>query len=236
MAGRDAVLRMAGGGPGRPPAVRRRRLPRVPRRRPGQQARAADGHQRARGLPGPQAGPAERGRAGRAARRARARAHRGVRRVGPRPTAARLPPSWDLPHHRYRGTEVTVGAMAGAACAEWHLHAWDLARSLGKDYRPADPELVLAAWRAGMPQLWPAPAGDPGPGRGRSLAFPADRVGPGSGLAAGVRWSAADRSTAAVLHYQPPARWTGGSATCTGGRARPRSRARRQGKVLVRDL
>jgi hypothetical protein len=49
--------------------------------------------------------------------------------------------------------------MAGAACAEWHLHAWDLARSLGKDYRPADPEIVLAAWRAGMPQLWPAPAG-----------------------------------------------------------------------------
>jgi hypothetical protein len=45
--------------------------------------------------------------------------------------------------------------MAGLACAEWHLHAWDLARSLGKDYRPADPELVLAAWRAGTPQLWP---------------------------------------------------------------------------------
>src|SRR6266581_756252 len=52
--------------------------------------------------------------------------------------------------------DVTVGAMAGAACAEWHLHAWDLARSLGKDYRPADPELVLTAWRAGVPQLWPA--------------------------------------------------------------------------------
>jgi hypothetical protein len=67
----------------------------------------------------------------------------------------RLPSSWDLPHHRYRGTEVTVGAMAGAACAEWHLHAWDLARSLGKDYRPAGPELVLTAWRGGTPQLWP---------------------------------------------------------------------------------
>ena len=67
----------------------------------------------------------------------------------------RLPSSWDLPHHRYRGTEVTVGGMVGLACGEWHLHAWDLARSLGKDYRPADPELVLAAWRAGTPQLWP---------------------------------------------------------------------------------
>jgi hypothetical protein len=67
----------------------------------------------------------------------------------------RLPQSWDLPHHRYRGTDVTVGAMAGVACAEWHLHAWDLARSLGKDYRPAQPELVLTAWRDGSPQLWP---------------------------------------------------------------------------------
>jgi hypothetical protein len=71
----------------------------------------------------------------------------------------RLPQSWDLPHHHYRETEVTVGAMAGAACAEWHLHAWDLARSLGKDYRPAQPELVLTAWQAGMPQLWPVLAG-----------------------------------------------------------------------------
>lgn len=67
----------------------------------------------------------------------------------------RLPQSWDLTHHRYLQADVTVGAVAGAACAEWHLHAWDLARSLGKDYRPADPELLLAAWRGGMPQLWP---------------------------------------------------------------------------------
>lgn len=71
----------------------------------------------------------------------------------------RLPLSWDLSHHKYRETDVTVGAMAGAACAEWHLHAWDLARSLGKDYRPADPELVLTVWRAGMPQLWPVLSG-----------------------------------------------------------------------------
>ncbi|MEP7024615.1 MAG: maleylpyruvate isomerase N-terminal domain-containing protein [Actinomycetota bacterium] len=60
---------------------------------------------------------------------------------------------WELPHHQYRGLTVTVGGMAGAACAEWHLHAWDLAQALGKDYRPASPETVLAGWRAGMPQL-----------------------------------------------------------------------------------
>jgi hypothetical protein len=54
-------------------------------------------------------------------------------------------------------TVVTVGGMAGAACVEWHLHAWDLARALGKEYRPANPEIVLAGGRAGAPQL---PLGD----------------------------------------------------------------------------
>ena len=43
--------------------------------------------------------------------------------------------------------------MAGVACAEWHLHAWDLARALGLDYSPANPELLAAGWQAGMPQL-----------------------------------------------------------------------------------
>jgi uncharacterized protein (TIGR03083 family) len=62
--------------------------------------------------------------------------------------------AWDQPHHSYRGASVTVGTMARAACAEWHLHAWDLARSLGKDYRPANPGLVLTAWQTGLPELW----------------------------------------------------------------------------------
>jgi hypothetical protein len=43
--------------------------------------------------------------------------------------------------------------MARVACAEGNVHAWDLARSLGTDYRPADPELVFEGWRAGTPQL-----------------------------------------------------------------------------------
>ena len=71
--------------------------------------------------------------------------------------AYRLSAVWDLPHHQYRDTVVTVGGMAGAACAEWHLHAWDLARALGSDYRPADPAAVLIGWRAGMPHL-PVPS------------------------------------------------------------------------------
>jgi uncharacterized protein (TIGR03083 family) len=65
--------------------------------------------------------------------------------------ALRSRPLWDLPHHEYLGTKVSVGAMVGWVCAEWHLHAWDLARALGKDYRPAGPETLVAGWRAGLP-------------------------------------------------------------------------------------
>ena len=67
--------------------------------------------------------------------------------------ADRVLPVWDLPHHRYSGTVVTVGGMVGAAAAEWHLHAWDLAAALGKDYQPAGPEILVAGWQAGMPHL-----------------------------------------------------------------------------------
>jgi hypothetical protein len=67
--------------------------------------------------------------------------------------ATRLPAVWDLPHHQYRDIVVTVGGMAGAACAEWHLHASDLAAATGNEYRPADPDVILAGWAAGMPHL-----------------------------------------------------------------------------------
>jgi uncharacterized protein (TIGR03083 family) len=73
--------------------------------------------------------------------------------VTARAYAARLPSVWDLPHHQYRDQWVTVAGMAGAACAEFHLHAWDLARALGLEHRPAQPEVVLDGWRAGMPHL-----------------------------------------------------------------------------------
>jgi uncharacterized protein (TIGR03083 family) len=67
--------------------------------------------------------------------------------------AARLGPLLRLPHHSYRGRVITVAGMAGMAIVEWHVHAWDMAVALGDDYRPADPEAVLAAWLAGIPQL-----------------------------------------------------------------------------------
>ena len=87
--------------------------------------------------------------------------------------ARRIPPVWDLPHHRYRDTVVTVGGMAGAACAEWHLHAWDLAWAMGKVYSPADPDILVTGWRAGMPQIplgVPAAVATCGAGRGRGAA------------------------------------------------------------------
>jgi len=69
--------------------------------------------------------------------------------------ATRVASLWNQPHHYYRDTVVTVGEMAGVACGEWHVHAWDLARSLGVDYRPAAPDLVFDGWWAGSPQLRP---------------------------------------------------------------------------------
>jgi uncharacterized protein (TIGR03083 family) len=75
--------------------------------------------------------------------------------------AARVGPLLWLPHHSYRGRVITVAGMAGMACVEWHVHAWDLARALGRDYRPADPAAVLVGWLDGIPQLPVPAAGDP---------------------------------------------------------------------------
>ena len=89
--------------------------------------------------------------------------------------AQRLGPIWDLPHHQYRDVVVTVAGMAGAACAEWHLHAWDLARAQGKDYRPADPDILLRGWTAGHA----APAGRGRAGSGGSGLDHAEAVAAG---------------------------------------------------------
>jgi uncharacterized protein (TIGR03083 family) len=54
---------------------------------------------------------------------------------------ARLPAAWDLPYGYPRGT-VTAGLHAAMAATEWHLHAWDLARSVGSGHRPSDPDAL----------------------------------------------------------------------------------------------
>jgi uncharacterized protein (TIGR03083 family) len=117
---------------------------------------------------------------------------------------------WDLPHHRFGDTVVTVGGMVGAACAEWHLHAWDLAASLGKDYQPASPELLAVGWQAGVPHLplgaglhaapCGAAAGGPATGGratgGRATGGPASgRSGAGEGA-----WEALLRASGRLPH------------------------------------
>jgi len=51
--------------------------------------------------------------------------------------ADRVAQEWDTPFGYPRG-RVTAGAHAALSGWEWHVHAWDLARSAGADHRPAD--------------------------------------------------------------------------------------------------
>jgi hypothetical protein len=56
----------------------------------------------------------------------------------------RVDPEWDRPFGYPRGT-ATAGLHAGMAAAEWHLHAWDLAGSIGLDHEPTDAGTLLIA-------------------------------------------------------------------------------------------
>jgi uncharacterized protein (TIGR03083 family) len=75
--------------------------------------------------------------------------------------ATRIAPLLELPHHSYRGRVITVAGMAGVACVEWHVHAWDLACALGLRYRPVRPEAVRDAWLAGVAHTPLLPGDDP---------------------------------------------------------------------------
>ena len=37
---------------------------------------------------------------------------------------------------------LTVGQHSGVAIGEWHVHAWDMARSIGAHHRPSDAMVV----------------------------------------------------------------------------------------------
>jgi hypothetical protein len=51
--------------------------------------------------------------------------------------------SWDETLGTWAGLgPLTVGEHTGIAIGEWHVHAWDLARSSGGDHTPADPVTV----------------------------------------------------------------------------------------------
>ncbi|MEL7207918.1 MAG: maleylpyruvate isomerase N-terminal domain-containing protein, partial [Actinomycetota bacterium] len=56
----------------------------------------------------------------------------------------RVAAHWDLPYGYPFGV-VTAGHHAAAAAAEWHLHAWDLARVGGERHEPSDPGLLFRA-------------------------------------------------------------------------------------------
>ena len=55
--------------------------------------------------------------------------------------AARVVDAWEVPYGYPRGT-VTAGLHAALASWEWHVHASDLARTAGRDHRPADAALL----------------------------------------------------------------------------------------------
>ncbi|MBW3664852.1 MAG: maleylpyruvate isomerase N-terminal domain-containing protein [Actinobacteria bacterium] len=55
---------------------------------------------------------------------------------------------WDWPMMLAPSAVWTVGQHVGVAAIEWHVHAWDLARSQGTDHRPGDTEVLADVWRA----------------------------------------------------------------------------------------
>jgi hypothetical protein len=62
---------------------------------------------------------------------------------------------WDLPF-TYPFGVVTVGLHLGVAATEWHLHAFDLARSASQNYSPNNPEALFLAAGACVAQTKPA--------------------------------------------------------------------------------
>lgn len=59
--------------------------------------------------------------------------------------AERLPALWDVRPFA-SGWLASVGEAAGAMAIEWHVHAWDLAHSIARDYRPENPNTLASAW------------------------------------------------------------------------------------------
>lgn len=66
---------------------------------------------------------------------------------------------WAEPLGEWNGVGTrTLAEHTVLAVAEWHLHAWDLFSTSGREHRPADPETV-AAGRLVLPEH--VPQGDP---------------------------------------------------------------------------
>ncbi|MFK3982870.1 maleylpyruvate isomerase N-terminal domain-containing protein [Micromonospora sp. NPDC050397] len=63
----------------------------------------------------------------------------------------------EVPSFSYHGRVWNVACGIGVLAVEWHLHAWDLAATIGEFYRPRSPALLAAAFRAGTAYLPPPP-------------------------------------------------------------------------------
>jgi NAD-dependent dihydropyrimidine dehydrogenase PreA subunit len=89
--------------------------------------------------------------------------------------AARTSAFASLHAFNLRARPWTVG-MYGCMCAiEWHVHAWDLGRSIDVSYRPADIPTLLRLWDVAFPYL-PLPSGE---GWAALLACSGRGTGPG---------------------------------------------------------
>jgi hypothetical protein len=56
--------------------------------------------------------------------------------------------NWELTLGDWSGLgSLTIGQHSGVAIGEWHVHAWDIARSIGEEHRPCDAPVVAAGNR-----------------------------------------------------------------------------------------
>ena len=56
---------------------------------------------------------------------------------------------WDMILGDWSGLgPLTLAQHSGVAIGEWHIHAWDMARSVGADHRPSDAAMVAEGNRA----------------------------------------------------------------------------------------
>jgi hypothetical protein len=85
---------------------------------------------------------------------------------------------WGLTLGHWTGLgPLTVGQHSAVAIGEWHVHAWDMARSIGADHRPADADVVAE----GNTVVRDVPGIDDDPWRSLLVAYgrdPAWRRGP----------------------------------------------------------
>lgn len=67
--------------------------------------------------------------------------------------AERAAGAWQCAMFQLHERRWIVGGYVGMCALEWHVHAWDLARSAGLSYHPHCWRTLAAAWRESLPHL-----------------------------------------------------------------------------------